>query len=1049
MPDVKIGIEAEVSNVDTSSLEQEIEKTSRRLGARRWNPIDLEATTRDLKRLEELIADFHKRVGTLAISVGVPPEGVLPGKPAAPRPQTTVPSQPAPAGTTQQSGGAPAARTSRRRGPGAYTHMPTGWSVPQHLISGLGGGFGQIAGYGTRGAMAGAYQAGLDGGGRMERFGGGAFGLLRGLGIGAAAFGALKLGQSVHEGYELAKERAFTLDSLKRQMGDLGVSFNVLKVAVENAANSLELNSKEAAAFAAELNRLRRGLATPVELADQTRTAVGISRAYGLDPGVGVQFIGRLLNIDPRQNNRELALLIAEAIQRGGFANQAALFMQAVESFAAATSRLSLAAPNIAGYADAFAAMMEPKAPGLTAEVTAGILSQASATIARMGGAGEASWHFTLAAFNRAGPKLDPILARALAEGGLFATRESIFGAEDGRPRTMLGRYYAEHDIDVSELVGDRGNLTNLEAIVRHFERMGGPASLKLEAFQRHFGLASLSQAAALWMLGRSPGQAGNLQRLLERAGVDIGMVNETGIQTLAEVAGAATREDLDRIATELLGRTGKGAPSDEQRAAIRAAQESGDTETLRVELVRIAATLDRQETEASRMIDAIKSIEETQIKYGDKLVTPINAIRSAVAFIAGQGKMGPEELARRIAEAASQERIAGIKAAAKARENNIAPSLLAHEQALDRVRSSLQGWSHSPEKREALLREYAGLYELARSEREELARIREERDAQLVAEQERFEAELRALVAELKGEASKPPGETPENDSGASVAPSEAAPIDPGIRPAASFERGTGDESDRREPPTDNVQARREVASIDPGMRPEASPESASADTGVGRVIRPPVLLSRPEATPDQLQEPRASTVPDDLFQRVLQMESGRRHTDDSGRLIESAAGARGIAQIMPATGKNPGYGVRPLQNDSEAEHLRFARDYLGAMGEKYRGDWAKAVAAYNAGPGAVDAAIRRAGENWIAALPAETRRYVPAVLGEDRPTPLPERAVAFEQRRSVQDTVNLNVNVSGRFDGPAGQVLTPSVSTVVSVPRGAGVRSASVAAG
>src|SRR5690606_11445421 len=197
---------------------------------------------------------------------------------------------------------------------------------------------------------------------------------------------------------------------------------------------------------------------------------------------------------------------------------------------------------------------------------------------------------------------------------------ESIFGAEDGRPRTMLGRYYAEHDIDVSELGGDRGNLTNLEAIVRHFERMGGPASLKLEAFQRHFGLASLSQAAALWMLGRSPGQAGNLQRLLERAGVDIGMVNETGIQTLAEVAGAATREDLDRIATELLGRTGKGAPSDEQRAAIRAAQESGDTETLRVELVRIAATLDRQETEASRMIDAIKSIEETQIKYGDKL---------------------------------------------------------------------------------------------------------------------------------------------------------------------------------------------------------------------------------------------------------------------------------------------------------------------------------------------------------------------------------------------------------------------------------------------
>jgi peptidoglycan lytic transglycosylase len=90
------------------------------------------------------------------------------------------------------------------------------------------------------------------------------------------------------------------------------------------------------------------------------------------------------------------------------------------------------------------------------------------------------------------------------------------------------------------------------------------------------------------------------------------------------------------------------------------------------------------------------------------------------------------------------------------------------------------------------------------------------------------------------------------------------------------------------------------------------------------------------------------------------------------------SPKGARGPMQVMPGTNIDPGYGVRPAANDSEAERARVGRDYLAAMMAKYGNDPARALAAYNGGPGRVDEAIRKNGSNWLAAMPKETRDYV-----------------------------------------------------------------------
>lgn len=89
------------------------------------------------------------------------------------------------------------------------------------------------------------------------------------------------------------------------------------------------------------------------------------------------------------------------------------------------------------------------------------------------------------------------------------------------------------------------------------------------------------------------------------------------------------------------------------------------------------------------------------------------------------------------------------------------------------------------------------------------------------------------------------------------------------------------------------------------------------------------------------------------------------------------SPKGARGIMQVMPATARNPGFGIRP-SDGSQADDVRVGREYLGAMQSRYGGDLAKMWAAYNAGPGAVDDAVKAAGDNWLSRMPKETRDYV-----------------------------------------------------------------------
>lgn len=204
-------------------------------------------------------------------------------------------------------------------------------------------------------------------------------------------------------------------------------------------------------------------------------------------------------------------------------------------------------------------------------------------------------------------------------------------------------------------------------------------------------------------------------------------------------------------------------------------------------------------------------------------------------------------------------------------------------------------------------------------------------------------------------------------------------------------------------------------AAALVAGTASAAAQQSAgvvvfTAPDGTKRILNIPKAQSSAEARVPQAPETRRANLwnmvqetsnrhglDPKLVDLVIRMESGYHP------YVVSPAGAQGVMQLMPYTASL--YGVKnafdPLQNISGG--VRYLKDLLS----RYNSDLKLALAAYNAGPGAVD---RHGG------VPPyqETRKYVSAILnayqgvhppvtlsgGFGRPAKAPARPVNLVER-------------------------------------------------
>ncbi|WP_226781083.1 lytic transglycosylase domain-containing protein [Oceaniglobus trochenteri] len=129
-----------------------------------------------------------------------------------------------------------------------------------------------------------------------------------------------------------------------------------------------------------------------------------------------------------------------------------------------------------------------------------------------------------------------------------------------------------------------------------------------------------------------------------------------------------------------------------------------------------------------------------------------------------------------------------------------------------------------------------------------------------------------------------------------------------------------------------------------------------ATAPRYVGKYSGPYLAMARTAA--------RKHNIPEDLFLRLVQRESGWNPKAVSHK------GAIGLAQLMPTTAQR----MRVDPNDP-GQNLDGGARYLRRQYEKFQ-SWRLALAAYNAGPGAVE-------KHGGVPPYRETQNYVLAIWG------------------------------------------------------------------
>lgn len=180
---------------------------------------------------------------------------------------------------------------------------------------------------------------------------------------------------------------------------------------------------------------------------------------------------------------------------------------------------------------------------------------------------------------------------------------------------------------------------------------------------------------------------------------------------------------------------------------------------------------------------------------------------------------------------------------------------------------------------------------------------------------------------------------------------------------------------------------------------REPPKPQWINRPDGSGGWATPPSSYRGPVPPAPDRRAPPSGVTPEILAAIEAQESGGNVNA-------VSPKGARGPMQLMPDTQRDPGFGVAPARDNSPEENRRVGADYFKAMLERYQGNQSLALAAYNAGPGRVDDALKQAQfdpDRALAMLPRETQDYVPGVLnrmgGGSPAAPMADDGGSFQQ--------------------------------------------------
>jgi hypothetical protein len=475
---------------------------------------------------------------------------------------------------------------------------------------------------------------------------GGVMAGMAGLIGGVVALGVGKLVGSVMNKIGDAQQDSIGYDTLKRQLGDVNVSFDVLKRSIHAASDAFGGTYQQALRMGGEFAQISgiSGKGSEERLAKEIANAGGFARAYGIDLDQSNRFFASETQAGVTHDDRDskrLAVYIGEAIAKSGSFAKADEVIQAIGAYTTQQTRMGLATANVGGYTGMLTSMLGSGVPGVGDDVggAAAILSRVNSSIANGGNAGEAGQNFMYAAIGKR-LNLNPIMAAALREQGAFGTGQQEFG-----PGSNMAEWAARHGVNIPAGAAS-STTTNLSMLMDQLHKtyQGSPErdQLRLNAMQSLYGI-SLNNAAFLDDL--KPARLGGAMDRIKAAGIDTTAMKSDAVASMVQVA-LGNRGALNTSAN---GIWDKLSPA--EQANLTKAQSGGD-ENYRDELLRDFAKHGQGDTEGSKTRDLVQNIDKVLTDAAGQMVPAINVMRDTMLLAfgkSGSGVMTAEDIHKQV----------------------------------------------------------------------------------------------------------------------------------------------------------------------------------------------------------------------------------------------------------------------------------------------------------------------------------------------------------------------------------------------------------------
>lgn len=811
--------------------------------------------------------------------------------------------------------------------------------------------------------------------GMSAGFGAGVAGLLGGM----LALGVSKIVGAAVEKLDEAEKNSIANDRLKRQLGDVNVSFHALQTSITEVAKRNHLLYSEAGQLASQFAKVgnisERQYKT---LASEVGTGTGLSRAFGLDPSAGVGSLAafrgaRVTGND--QDTRRMALLIGETIGKSDAFAKSGEVMEALSSYAVNQSRMSLGGVNMGSYAGILSSMAGSGISGLDPANSAAILSRVISTLQNGGGAGEASQFFSSRIAERNG--LNPI-AGAIWRENPMATVGQAFGRD-----TAVGRFLGKRGVRTP---GGNGGSFYQETIDQ-LKRDYSDPYMQIEAASRHLGI-SRNQAAA--MLDLEPNKMGELERRLGK-NFDLKNLNGEAIGTMSKLLTGGDKT-FSSVASELRSRTGKDALSADERRKLDNAMSGGSSDDKMNTLIGLVASRGQEQTQGKDIHDSKTSLENLKVMMASQLIPLTQDMRTGILYLAGKGEKTGVEVLQDIAKRESELRTKRIEGDASSRRsaadktfNDKTSSMYLTETNLSDTAKNSFIWRRYKEKRDA---------GSATKEDRELAVANLRWRSPSVILNDQGKAELGRLTAERDDE--KKAADT----AAATAIRLEEDRIKVELKSIEATDRLTKAIDEKADAPTTS------------GF---SFPTASTGATPAGRMRGRGQLAGDSQLQSMVAQAEKEIGAPPGFLWAQMGVESNYNPN------AVSKAGAVGLAQIMPSTRKNleMRHG-RMLDPRNMADSVFMQKE---VMKENYRrfGNWDDAARAYNGGW-----SPRRWGN-------PETSSYVPKIHNRMRQgMPMPEGSGGgSNEQRFIFDAPPIEVI----HKNERGQQVAPTQSLAVNV--------------